>query len=635
LALVRGYCAATAIIDNRQNPAMPLRKIAVCIKQIPLIEDASFDPVTKTIRRDGPTVMGSFDQNAIAYAVELGKKFGAQTVSVTMGPPQAQSSLLETLAMGIDRAVHLQDRAFAGSDTLATARALALWLGREAFDLILLGKYSLDAETGQVGPEVAELLGIAQITGVRNLSIDGDAVRAERESDEGVEEEECPLPALLTCAERTTRPPPLRPAALEAAKSKPLTTVGAAELSSDSSLFGFAGSPTWVQDVQVQQAPSVQCKLIDAADAQSAAHQAVAELDRLGALVTGTLQRRKTTAAKRESVPGKDVWVVCEGSLELEITRGSLELLSAGSQLAGKVGGALVAVGFPAAMARHARLLAGYGADRVLIIDHPAVASHRPESAAEALAQLVAERRPWGLLLCASELGRDWGPRLAARMGLGLTGDAIGLELDKEGRLVSLKPAFGGNIVAPILSKTHPQMATVRSGVLELADPDSSREAAVEVVRPTLAPARSRLVKATSLLDPSIVPLEGAEVVVGIGAGVGAQGVERAKQFARVIGAAICATRRVTDMGWLPRQLQVGLTGKAMEPRLYFAIGIRGAPNHVIGIKRAHTVVAINNDPEAPIFERANIGLVADWEQILPALEDALRMRLAAGTGES
>src|SRR5215468_7403419 len=117
-------------------------------------------------------------------------------------------------------------------------------------------------------------------------------------------------------------------AAVEAAKSKPLTTVGAAELSSDSSLFGFAGSPTWVQDVQVQQAPSVQCKLIDAADAQSAAHQAVAELDRLGALVTGTLQRRKTTAAKRESVPGKDVWVVCEGSLELEITRGSLELLS-------------------------------------------------------------------------------------------------------------------------------------------------------------------------------------------------------------------------------------------------------------------------------------------------------------------
>src|SRR5260370_26747101 len=188
---------------------MPLRKIAVCIKQIPLIEDASFDPVTKTIRRDGLTVMCSFDLNAVAYAVELGKQFGAQTTSVTMGPPQAQSSLLETLAMGIDRAVHLQDRAFAGSDTLATSRALALWLKQESFDLILLGKYSLDAETGQVGPEIAEMLGIAQITGIRNLAVDGDLVRAARESDEGVEEVECPLPVLLTCAERTTRPPPL------------------------------------------------------------------------------------------------------------------------------------------------------------------------------------------------------------------------------------------------------------------------------------------------------------------------------------------------------------------------------------------------------------------------------------------
>jgi electron transfer flavoprotein alpha subunit len=125
-------------------------------------------------------------------------------------------------------------------------------------------------------------------------------------------------------------------------------------------------------------------------------------------------------------------------------------------------------------------------------------------------------------------------------------------------------------------------------------------------------------------------PVEGAEIVVGVGAGVGAEGVDRVKQFARTINAGISVSRRVSDMGWLPRQLQVGLTGKAIEPRLYFAVGIRGAPNHVIGIRRAHTVVAVNNDPEAPIFERANIGLVADWEMIIPALEDALRMRLAA-----
>src|SRR5579883_1939985 len=480
---------------------MPLRKIAVCVKQIPLIEDASFDPVTKTIRRDGPTIMGSFDLNAVAYAVELGRKSGAQTVSVTMGPPQAQSSLVETLAMGIDRAVHLQDRAFAGSDTLATARALAAWLKREAFDLVLLGKYSLDAETGQVGPEIAELLGIAQITGIRNLSLDADLVRAERESDEGSEEIEAKLPVLLTCAERTTRPPPLRAAALEAAKSKPLTAISAAELTLEPGMFGFAGSPTWVQEVQVQQAPSVHCTMIDTADARSAAAQVLIELDRLGALDASSRARRRISPAIRNPVVGRDVWVVCEQNLEGELTRGSLELLSAADELAPKVGGALIAVGFPAAIARHSRMLAGYGADRVVIIDHPALETHRPETAAEAIAHLVAQRRPFALLLCASEMGRDWGPRLAARMGLGLTGDAIGLELDGEGRLVALKPAFGGNIVAPILSRTYPQMATVRSGVLEMADPHPSREAEVETLRPTLAAALSRLIQSKSLLD--------------------------------------------------------------------------------------------------------------------------------------
>ena len=130
-------------------------------------------------------------------------------------------------------------------------------------------------------------------------------------------------------------------------------------------------------------------------------------------------------------------------------------------------------------------------------------------------------------------------------------------------------------------------------------------------------------------MDTTIEPLEGAEVIVGLGTGVGAEGVAVLKDFARVLRAGMCATRRVTDAGWMPRQLQVGLTGKAIDPRLYFSVGIRGAINHTIGIKRAQTVVAINNDPEAQIFERADIGLVAEWNKIIPALRDALQKRLA------
>ena len=220
-----------------------MRKIAVCIKQIPLVEDTNFDPVTRTIRRDGINVISAYDLRAIAQAVDLKNRFGAETVVVTMGPPQAREALTDALGMGLDRAVHLQDRAFAGADTLATARALALWLKREVFDLIMLGKYSLDAETGQVGPEIAELLGIAQITGVRTLELDGDRIRAERESDEGLDQVEALMPALLTCAERLINPIKIDPKTREAAQSMPIETVTAAQLTADAAQFGLAGSP--------------------------------------------------------------------------------------------------------------------------------------------------------------------------------------------------------------------------------------------------------------------------------------------------------------------------------------------------------------------------------------------------------
>ncbi len=603
--------------------------IAVLIKQIPLIEDANFDPATKTIKRDGPNVISAFDLRAVSLAMDLKNRHGAETTVITLGPPQARESLEQALAMGMDRAVHITDRAFAGSDTLATARALATTLKRGKFDLILLGKYSLDAETGQVGPEVAELLGVAQMTGVRKLEIDGRIVKAERESDEGFDEVEAAMPVLLTCAERVAAPIKVKPDGAEQAKTKPIEAVSLKELNANPDDFGLRGSPTWVAEIRAVETPVTKCKFIDASDPERAAADVIAELDQAGALKPRAGKRRAVSSISRKPRRGRDVWVVVETNLEGFVTRGSLELLSRADQLATQLGGAVVAAGFGASMRKHAGLLGRYGADRVVMLESPALESYTPETAAEAMASVIKEHEPWGLFLSASERGRDWGPRLAARLGLGLTGDAIGLEIDEQNRLVALKPAFGGNIVAPILSRTLPQMATVRSGVLELADPDESRNAEVEVVHPHISKPLSRLIKEHSLMDTTIEPLEGAEIIVGLGTGVGAEGVPVLKDFARALRAGMCATRRVTDAGWMPRQLQVGLTGKAIDPRLYFSVGIRGAINHTIGIKRAQTVVAINNDPEAQIFERADIGLVAEWDKIIPALRDALQKRLA------
>jgi electron transfer flavoprotein alpha subunit len=605
-------------------------KIAVCIKQIPLIEEANFDPVTRTIKRDGPAVISAFDLRAISLAVELKNRHTAETAVVTMGPPQARAALVDALAMGMDRAVHLEDRAFAGADTLATARALAIWLTREKFDLVLLGKYSLDAETGQVGPEIAELIGAAQITGARKLTIEGRVVRAERESDEGFDEIEATMPLVITCAERVAAPIKVKPGATEAAQAKPIESVRASALDADSKQFGLAGSPTWVQEVRVVETPKTECRFVDAADPERAAVEVISELEKLGALRPRVHNRRPIEATHRACRRNRDVWVGCELDLAGHVTRGTLELLSRGDELASRLGGALVAVGFGSALARHAGLFASFGADKVIAIEHPALDPYTPEAAAESVAKLVSLHAPWGILLGATERGRDWGPRLAARLGLGLTGDAIDIELDAENRMVALKPAFGGNIVAPIYSKTFPQLATVRPGVLGLAAPSEKKEAHVEIARPEINTPKSRLIKAHSLIDPTLVPLEGAEVIVGLGTGIGGpEGVAQASKFARALGAGMCATRRVTDLGWVPRQLQVGLTGKSIDPRLYFAIGVRGAPNHTCGLKRAQTIVAINNDADALIFERANIGVVANWSAVLPALQDAFRRRLS------
>ena len=211
-------------------------KVVVLVKQVPLVTDLKFDPETKTLIREGvPNVINPYDRYAIVESVKLKKAHGGEAVAVTMGPPQAREAMVEALALGCDRAVHIVDRAFAGSDTLATARTLSLFLKKEGYDLIFCGKYSVDAETGQVGPEVAELLDIPQITGITKLEVaeGGRHIKATRVTDEGQEVIECDLPALLTAEERLNRPGPTPPAALEAARSRPVEVLSATDLAED------------------------------------------------------------------------------------------------------------------------------------------------------------------------------------------------------------------------------------------------------------------------------------------------------------------------------------------------------------------------------------------------------------------
>jgi electron transfer flavoprotein alpha subunit len=604
-------------------------KVVVLVKQVPLVTDLKFDPETKTLIREGvPNVINPYDRYAIVESVKLKKAHGGEAVAVTMGPPQAREAMVEALALGCDRAVHIVDRAFAGSDTLATARALSLFLKKEGYDLIFCGKYSVDAETGQVGPEVAELLDIPQITGVTKLEVSegGRHLRATRGTDEGQEVIECDLPALLTAEERLNRPGPTPPAALEAARSQPVEVLTASELAEDHSVFGVAGSPTWVSEIY-SVATARQPVMLDASSVDDVVRTLTEQLLAQGLFGSwqGAREIPRVKARQAGARPDRAVWVVAE-VLGGKLHSATYELLGKSVEVADRLQGDVVGVLIGSDDSDHAAALTAYGADRVLFLEEPQLATFSPEGYANALARAIEECQPYVVLIPATVKGRDFAPRVAARLQLGLTGDAIGLEVNDEDLLVQLKPAFGGNIVAPILSKTFPQMATVRAGMLEAMQPDWSRQPHIQRLElPDIGPIRTNTVQTTQEVDTTALSLEDADIVVAVGTGLGRRdNLKLARDLADVLGAAIGATRRVTDAGWLPRQHQIGLTGKAVAPQLYFALGIRGVMNHVIGIQRAQTIVAMNKDPEAPIFQFANYGIVGDCLQILPALTQAL-----------
>ncbi|MBI4363075.1 MAG: electron transfer flavoprotein alpha/ beta subunit [Euryarchaeota archaeon] len=600
-------------------------RIAVCIKQVPVANAMVFDAESRTLKREGvPLEVNSFDLRAVAKAVEMKRSHGGEVVVVTMGPPQARSALEHCLAMGADRALHLCDRAFAGSDTLATAQALALALRREKFYLVFCGKHSTDAETSQVGPELAELLDIPQVTAVQGFTVFGRTLAARRETETGYEIVETTLPALLTASEDLA--PERFPTRedREQAKSRPIQTLTATELSPDSFLFGKAGSPTEVAGLQ-----AVPVNREGRTLPPESAEQFIRE-------TVETIRERRIPPAPEASAPpprapGRAVWVVAEHR-EGKLRPVSLELLGKAADLADKAGGEVAALLLGHRLEKHVPALAAHGADHILTADHPDLEPYTTEAHAAVLAEAIRTRRPRSVLLPSTLQGRDLAPRVAARLGLGLTGDCVDLDINGEGRLVQHKPAFGGNVVAPILSRTSPEMATVRPGMLRARPPDSRRTAPAEPLPVHLPPARVRVALQSRQAGGDIADLESAPIVVGVGMGIGGpENLAPIRRLAELLQAPLAATRDITDAGWLPRHHQVGLTGRAIAPRLYIAIGIRGAMEHMVGVRRAGTIIAINKDPRAPIFPNSDLGIAGDWEQVVPRLTRELaQMKEAA-----
>ncbi len=326
----------------------------------------------------------------------------------------------------------------------------------------------------------------------------------------------------------------------------------------------------------------------------------------------------------------KGVWVFAEQKDGVPAGV-ALELLGEGGKLAGELDVPLSAVLLGDNVKDTAKLLIKHGADNVYVVDDPSLKDFADEPYSDIFVQLIKRFKPEIVLFGASTYGRSLAPRISSRINTGLTADCTKLEIDPEKKiLMQTRPAFGGNLMATIICPNHrPQMATVRPKVMKAAEPDTSRKGKIIKPQVDIPGDLNTKVKEVVTEVAEMVNLTEADIIVSGGRGLGdPKNFDIIEELAKTLGGAVGASRAAVDAGWIPYSHQVGQTGKTVGPKVYIACGISGAIQHQAGMSSSDTIVAINKDPDAPIFKIATFGIVGDVLQVVPELTKAFKEKL-------
>ena len=594
---------------------------------------------------------------------------GSELIVISMGPPSFEQSLKKAVALGFDRAILLSDRKLGGSDTFATGLSIASLIKKMGFEkggpdpfVIFAGRQTTDGDTAHVPSQVAENLEIPQATFVERVEYKGDHMVVRRIIEGGYQVLKLPIPCMISIAPTATilRRPSLKGAVKARKTAMEVWSLDQTGVRADQ--VGLNGSPTMVSKVVDIQRDRPPVTMISGHGFKEAAANLAAEIHKLGdaghefhhsAPAAGPDNKPGETAVKsefprvdfRNGASGVLTWVEMLGKTP---ARSSLEILNPARKLADKLGTRVISVVTGSGIKDAAREIIAHGADEVVIVDDPRLAEYTNLPVAAAVAQVIEKYRPEIALFGATTSGRELAPRLASRVKAGVTADCTSLEVGEfahKGKksvlypvLESIRPTYGESKLATIIGFWCPQMATARPGTFKPLEADPSRQGTVSEFRPEFRPEDFVVeVLETKREEGGAANLFSADIIVSGGRDCGElddfklirELTEALKE--KGINADWGASRQAVDRGYAPYAHQIGQTGKTVRPKIYVAVAISGAIQHLAGIKESGKIIAINQDPHANIFRHCDYGIVGDYREVLPAIIEQVKSGFVFG----
>ncbi|HIP62451.1 MAG TPA: electron transfer flavoprotein subunit alpha [Sulfurovum sp.] len=596
-----------------------------------------------------------------SYALEAGLQMknenpDAKLIVCSMGPPSFDASLKKAMAMGYDEAYLLSDRRLGGSDTYATGLAIATMLKHLGFGkglnedfIIVAGRQTSDGDTAHVPSQVAENMHIPQATFIETANfVDGDIV-ARRIIEGGYQMMKLPIPCTLSFTPTGIDPRRETLGGAVRVRDKEVTVFNIDDINLSDKMIGLSGSPTIVAKVANIKSERAVIKMCDGHN-EAELVESLMENIKAG---KNTLEVKEKKVAKEKKRPegfedvdfrnGASGILTWAEVVKGEISRPSLELLTPARNLASQLdeGTKVITLLIGSGVQDLAKVLIAHGADEVVVVDDERLEEYRILPFSTIFASVIKDKNPEIALFAATTAGRELAPRIGVKVDGGVTADCTALEIGehinkKEKKifypiLESRRPTYGESKLATILGFVCPQISTARAGTFEVPTPDESREGVIENFTPTLTDDDfvTEIIE-TVRGEGGLQNLFEADIIVAGGRGTVGDDMNLVKELATAlseqgVNTEWASSRPIVDEGIAEYARQIGQTGKTVRPKVYIAIGISGAVQHIAGIKESETIVAINHNAKEPIFGNSDFGIVGEYGDILPELIEKVK----------